>query len=389
MLLILTGVHFLAVALLVVIESRGADGLLLAGGHTPVGGDYVNLWTVGRLLLEGRLADVYNPDLFMAYQADVIGTFIGFRLWAYPPHSLLLAWPFGLFSYAVGLVAWSILGLATLWWGARRLGLATELTIILVLSPAALMCAFLGQSGNLMVGLLLGALAGGRASTAPAVVAATILSIKPQLGVLLPLAWVAERRWKRIVLTALGVLAAGALVTWGAGLGVWRDYLSLTVPALARFEREGTGPFIYMIPSVFMAARIMLEDGNKALALHAIVVLPLFAFLVLRVLRSTVEAHRGALVVLGTSLLIPYIHVYDLTLVLAGAMFALPGRGVRALGASEHVGTWVERSILLAWSLPYITVLGNAAAIPAAPLILLLVFLVADRELGGRWPWKL
>ena len=86
-------------------------------------GDFINLWTAAKLVLSDRVPDIYRVDQFMAYQDTFTGgADIGLRLWAYPPHSLLLVWPFGLFGFYAALALWSLIGLAVLVAGARRFG---------------------------------------------------------------------------------------------------------------------------------------------------------------------------------------------------------------------------------------------------------------------------
>src|SRR5690606_24629167 len=60
------------------------------------GADFFNLWSTGRLVLEGRIGDIYHPEAYQAYEEALAGPGIGLRLWVYPPHSLFLAAPFGL-----------------------------------------------------------------------------------------------------------------------------------------------------------------------------------------------------------------------------------------------------------------------------------------------------
>src|SRR5690606_26530348 len=152
---------------------------------------------------EGRIGDIYRPDAFMDYQMGFIGAPIGHRIWAYPAHSLFLAVPFGLFSYFVALALWSVLGLAVLAWGCRRLGLDRWESAIVLLSPASILCLYNGQTGNLATGLLLLALAARPGRDVTAMGAAAILTMKPQMGLFLPFFWLAEKRWAALIGTSI------------------------------------------------------------------------------------------------------------------------------------------------------------------------------------------
>ena len=225
-LLVLCLVHIAVLLWREAVPTLGIEGFLYPNG-TPVGGDFINLWTAGRLVLEGRLDVIYQPDAFMAYQIDFIGAPIGHRLWAYPPHSLFLAMPFAWLGYYPALLAWSLLGLAVLFWGCRRLGFGAWETAIMLLSPASMLCLYYGQTGNLTAGLLLLALSAPRGRELTAIGAAAMLTIKPQMGFLLPFYWIAERRWLALVATSVLVVAIAGAAWWFAGFAAWRDYVGL------------------------------------------------------------------------------------------------------------------------------------------------------------------
>jgi alpha-1,2-mannosyltransferase len=384
-LLMLSGAHLVGFGIIAGLELNQAEGIVLSDDTTPVGGDFINLWTAGQLLREGRTDEVYDPQAFMSYQWERAGTPTGFRVWAYPPHSLLLAWVFGRPAYLLSWLLWSFLGLSTLWWGARRMGLSRGLSSLLLLSPAVIHCLFLGQTGNFAGGLLMAALGGRRRLDGVGGMSAAALTIKPQLGFLLPVLWAVHGRWRQIAVVS-GFVAVLVGVSVGIlGSGTWRDYLGLTLPALAWFEREGSGPFVYLMPSLFMAIRILTHDGSLAGWIHLLFALPALGFCVFRMVKATDELHRNALVLLGTVVIAPYLHVYDLAILFAGALILLQRqRAAQDVPSGLSAPNRVERAILLAWALPYITLLGNMAGIPLSPLAMLAVFVITDRELGGR-----
>ncbi|MEO5805762.1 glycosyltransferase 87 family protein [Devosia sp.] len=160
-------------------ETLGISGMLYANG-TPVGGDFINLWSVAQLVLSGHSGQIYDSAAFMAFERTLTGGDLGLRLWAYPPHSLLAAWPFGLLGFYPALAAWSLLSLVVLWFGARRFGFERLEAAIIVLSPASVLSLYYGQTGNLAAGLLLFALS---VRGPGAAIAASLLSFKPQTGV--------------------------------------------------------------------------------------------------------------------------------------------------------------------------------------------------------------
>lgn len=367
--------HLVAFAVFWGMQLREAQGFVLADGVSPIGGDFVNLWTAGRMVLEGQIGDLYDPARFMALQQERIGAFIGHRLWAYPPHSLALAVPFALLGYLPALALWSLLGLAVLAYGARRAGFGPWQTAILLLSPASMHCIYWGQTGNLACGLLLLALSQRGPRDWVAVGATAALTIKPQIGFMLPVLWALTRQWRLILVVSAAVLAVLALTFVLTGPAPWLGYLFETLPELDGLERHGTGMFVYMIPSVFMALRILTGDGDLAATLHLGVAAVVLAWCVWLILRAPGHRARAALVLVGTAAITPYLHIYDLAMVLAGAMMVARLR--EAPDGTAH--PWAERAVIAAWAMPYITLLLNYAGVPLTPLLMLALLVLAAR----------
>lgn len=348
----------------------GADGLLI-NAYSPLGGDFINMFAAARMVLGGHAGQVYIPDAFMAFEHTIIDAYIGLRLWAYPPHSLLMVWPLGFMNYGVALAAWSAIGLVVLGYGARRFGFSAIETAMLVCSPAAMQSVYYGQTGNMAAGLMLAALAASTARPVSNAVSAAILTIKPQTGFLLPVLWLAERRW--LLIGATSALVAALLVATLAvfGPGVFAAYFGDTLPALGTLERQGHGAFMLMIPTVFMSARILGASGAAALGLHAVFALAIGALLVVRLLHDSDGSRRAGLVLAATCVMTPYLHVYDLGLATAGA--ALLMRRHAGSGAAVRVAAGVVAALV--WLLPILTYFLNQFGAPVAPVILVALFL--------------
>lgn len=352
-------------------ELSGISGLLYADGR-PVGGDFINLWTVARMELSGQADKIYSVADFDTYQKTLVGgADLGLRLWAYPPHSLLLVWPFGLIGYYPALAAWSVFGLLLLFVGARRFGFDRLETAVLLTSPATVLNLYYGQSGSIITGLVLLALSARTSRDAIPTVAAAVLTIKPQGGFLLPLLWVAERRWWMILWTAALAVLFGTLSIALFGIETWHGYLGDTLPKLSDLERNGTGPFMAMIPSVFMAMRILTGQSDVAITAHVIFAVMIGIAFVWRLWRVTDPERRTALLLLATVLITPYIHNYDLALLLSGALIVARRPWAAGSGPSK-----TELPIILAWMLPQLVLLLNMAGLPISALLILpLLFL--------------
>jgi alpha-1,2-mannosyltransferase len=356
-------------------ELSRADGLLLADGTSPVGGDFINMFAAGRLVVDGRVDEIYEPRRFMDFERTIITADIGLRLWAYPPTSLVLVSPFGVAPYHLGLTLWSALGVVVLGMGTRRLGLSWLDTGILVFSPAALSSVYFGQTGNFATGLLLIALAARRPVDVGSAFAAALLTVKPQLGVLLPLLWAIQRRFALIAATALAVAAFGGLTLVLFGPSVWLDYLFKTLPVLSDLERNGSGAFTAMIPSAFMALRLMTGDVLLAQWGHIAVAAVAVGWASVRLAQTRDLIKQSAIMLAAAALVTPYIHIYDLAVVVAAGLLHLRGADERGRGRLVACV-----ALFGAWALPMLTLVGNTSGFPVGPFVLVTLLIVT------AWP---
>lgn len=349
----------------------GIEGLLYADG-TPVGGDFINLWSAGRLVLEGRAEFVYEPSAFMDYEIGLTGAPIGVRLWAYPPHSLLVLWPFALVDFYYSLLAWSLLGLGVLAWGCRRFGLSGVETLIVVFSPASVLCLVYGQTGNLATGLLLLALAATSHNNVTRSTAAGLLTTKPQIGFLLPVLWSVERRWAAIATTAALFFMLAGISFLIVGVSGWGDYLSKTLPLLSDLERHGSGPFMSMVVSMFMGLRIVTGDGDLALQMHLVLAIPILSYAIWKMGHVSDPVRRAAVLLMATALISPYLHNYDLAVIAVAALLVL-----RRFAPDRRGELAVCLVVAAGIALPQLVAGFNTLGIPISPLVMLPLLLLA------------
>ena len=156
------------------------------------------------------------------------------------------------------------------------------------------------------------------------------------------------------------------------GAGTWRDYVGATLPMLDLLEREGSGPFILMIPSTFMSLRIFTVTGSwrAGCAAAAAVV----AVLVWQLVKVSDPLRQAAIILVATVLVSPYFHIYDLAILTAGAL--LVARRFFTAGTPLVRQLNIAILVILVWALPNTTIWLNWAGLPIAPLLVLpLLFL--------------
>ena len=233
-----------------------AHGHLDWSGHA-LGRDFVNYWTAGHLVAEGHAPVIFDRYGFLAAEHRLFDPRLPFHFWSYPPVALFLVAPLGLLPYVPGLIVWSLFGLAVLIPAARSFLENRREWVLLVACPATAIDIALGQNGAVTAALLIGGLSlwDRRPTTAGAILG--LLVFKPQLAIMLPVAVLAERRWKTMLAAggvALGLLLLSVPVF---GLEAWRVFFTSTLETQRLMLTQGKGPFQWMMPTVLMSGRLL------------------------------------------------------------------------------------------------------------------------------------
>jgi hypothetical protein len=225
------------------------------GTTLVVGRDFLNFWMYGRSAFSTDPSRFYDLAAYHQALDALLGAGYPGQNWSYPPSIFFFAAPFGLIGYLPALGIWTVLG-GALFVAVARVHVADKrLLAALVLSPAAVLCVISGQSSLVTAVMLVTIFAWLDRRPALAGVLIGLLTLKPQLGLLLPVMLIASGRWRvfaSAVMTTLVLVGATALVF---GPQVWIDFATKGLAAnnlvLADPERIAT-PFY---PTVFMNLR--------------------------------------------------------------------------------------------------------------------------------------
>lgn len=340
----------------------------------PVGRDFSHYWVAATLALAGNPGAVFDfPKLRVAQQA-VFGPEASLP-WLYPPTFLLLVMPLALLPYLVSLAVWLLTTLGGYLWTIRRIA-PHPLTPWLTLAfPGAFQNFYFGQNGFLSATLLgSGLLLLNRLPFTGGLLLG-LLSYKPHLAVLLPLALVAGRRWRALLgmVSAAAGLALASVVFLGAAVWVafWRN-LPLAVQLLGSDQL----PLVQM-PTVYAAIRLLGGGLPAARFLQGAVMLAVAAVVVWVWFKGGSFTAQASLLVLGLLLFSPYAFAYDL------ALLALPLAWWGWEGYTK--GWWPGEITFLSscWFTPlYFPALANFTGVQIVPLMLAGMIILTLRR-GG------
>lgn len=349
--------------------------------HYMIGRDFVNVWLGARAVIEGRIDTLFDVSTYLPWLRATFGAQLPFHDWSYPPHYLFVVAPFGLLPYPVAYLLWFVAGLCVLGGtlASMRLPLPPWL-IVAALAPVALVNLLYGQNGPIVGALLLGGLwwRDARPWLAGALFAA--LTVKPQLGLLVPVVLVLQGNWRTIAWTVTWTALLVAASVLAFGWQAWRDYIVITSPLQMQIMTEGIGFFVNMMQTPFMAGRVLGLDTTGAAILHLVLAVPalgLTAWAAWRLRATSLRVGTVSVAAIATLIVSPYAMSYDMT-VLAGAVLiwlALcrsrigVGRGLLAAGA-----------IVLPVVGPYVSALGA----PVGPPFLFVLCAVVARDLWSQ-----
>ncbi|HEY0683885.1 MAG TPA: glycosyltransferase family 87 protein [Steroidobacter sp.] len=330
--------------------------------------DFVNYWMAGVMTTAGMQQDLFSFPVYYGHLEATFGANYPIHNWGYPPHFLLLLWPLGLLSYKAAMVAFltatfALFVMATLVFRRAYAPNSSVPLLALAVFGYSLLMIYTTQNGFLTGALLLFGLAWMKSRPVAAGLAFALLTIKPQLGVLIPVLLVLDRNWRTIGWSALFTVALVALSAAWYGTQSWASYLTETLDYQRSVMTDWSGLFLRMMPTVFASMRTLDYTPDTAYMVQwpfsiagAAVVLWAWRW-------QTDPLQRIFTLACGTFVISPYAFNYDM-----GALGVIAALLVGSQSLSRFALIMV--SIIAALS-PCVTNLGRSN-LPISPVLLLM-----------------
>jgi len=264
--------------------------------------DGLDFWAGGFLLLHHQAPILFDH---MAYQAFLQGLYghLPYHLWSYPPNYGLIAAAFGWLPPWGAVFAFDLASLALLAFVLRLAGKDWWFVAAIAVAPASLENVLEHQNAALMTALIGGGVL--LLETRPRLAGALIglATVKPQLGLVLPLNLLRRAPLAFAWAALAAVLLAGAAL-WAFGPEAWIGFVTFTSPAMSNVLLTGKPPefagglisaFALVKPFTGVHGALLVQAGVSAACMLA----ALFT--------------RSPVVLLVLSALAsPYLHDYDL-----------------------------------------------------------------------------
>jgi alpha-1,2-mannosyltransferase len=363
------------------------DGSIGPRYNAP-GTDWMVFYAAARAYLDGNLPLIFDGDRFTAYLNESFAGWLSekmpFHPWLYPPHYLLLLLPFGLLpfplSYAAFMATTFVALGAAIWRYAEDSRRKWLLSVSLLIAPATSLNVITGQNAFLTGALFVGGFGLLRDNPMLAGALLGMLTFKPTLALLVPVALIAGRHWRALAsaATTVLVLAAASLAVFGAE--PWRLWIEMAIVPPEDFYRNWLewgrlwGDSIYACAMLLGASHTAANAAQAAATLSA-------AGIVYWTYRRPLPADRQLTVLLAATILAaPHVLSYDTVLLaIAASLFfcAALEDDLRLLHVTAMLAVWLVPPLIV----PRVNPLGLAV-----PLFICLFIWSALATTSARAP---
>jgi hypothetical protein len=318
---------------------------LLAADGASIPIDFVAFWAAAKLAVQGAAASAFDWPTLSAAQLLPSSAPDAYFGWHYPPTFHMLIAPLGWLSFTPAFAVFTACAVAAYCFALRPWGdtapVARDLAIA---SPAVAAVVFTGNTSLLWAAAFLMAMHGLRHNRPmQAGLFIGLLTLKPQLGILIPVALLASRDWRTILWASLFAILIAALATVIFGPDYWRVFFQMLSVTSQTFAAED----VISRTMVTWYAFIRQFGGSNETAIliqivFAVVAVGSVALLWAR--RGTSIDLRVASLLLSTLTATAYAFQYELVLISIAILFL-----ARAGAASTPAGcAWLA----LLWILP-------------------------------------
>lgn len=290
--------------------SLAGHGWIADASGRPLAQDFLSFWSAGQMALMGHPAAAYDWPAMHALQQQLMGHEPrGYLGWAYPPLFFCVAIPLALMPYAASFLIWVFATLALYAAAIARVAREQGAALLACATPAALGCIMPGQNGFLSAALIAGALLLLEARPVLAGLLIGLLTYKPHLGLLFPVALMLGGYWRAffsaaattiLILVLSWLMAADSLVAFAAHLGSMSN----------NFLTQGTAGF-FRQQSLYGLLRMSGVGDQAAFAAQGILFAAMIVFVgwLWRSARSFPLKCAGLCV--AALLATPYLYFYD------------------------------------------------------------------------------
>lgn len=281
--------------------------------------DFTWIWLASRFAASAVPMHVYDYAAFVSAKLALVGPpNCILEHFDYPPTLLFFLYPLSALPYSIAFVAW--LAVTIVVYLASVYAIMPHRTALIVaLAPAPVWNnVLLGHNGFLTAGLFGFALVLAESRPRLAAIPLSLLTYKPQFGVLFPLALWASRRWRALAAAAIGSVLFAAAAGLAFGYETWPAFVhSLSDRASALSADPESVKYLVSLP--FLVSLGVSSHVVWGVQICTATCAAVLVYLIWK--GSCPYALKAAALAFGSLVASPNVFSYDLCILTIGSLF--------------------------------------------------------------------
>ncbi len=345
------------------------QGWITTSAGTPAEGDYLGIYAAGELAKKGEPAAVYDLKRHRDTQCELDrNPGGGFYPWGYPPTFLFVAGALALLPYYASMLTWTLATFAAFAAAIARISASRRDMLLMLATPAPWFNFYIGQNGALTAALMGFGLV--LLPTRPIIagIAIGLLSFKPHLGLLIPLALLAGGYYRSFAAAALTAIGTVVLSIAAFGIEPWRMFPQQLTYVASIIERAAE---VEKIVTLFGFARGLGFSPQNAFYLQLGLTISLAALIGWLWSRRNVGFDlKAATLAAATTLATPYLFAYDLVMLTVAQAFLLRHLSTRGFDRVDAYSLLAANGLILMFNKAPTLPLGFFGSVIVMGLIL-------------------
>jgi len=334
--------------------------------------DFGWMWLSGRFAVSGNSAQIFDYSTFSAAQIALFGhgncPFI--TPYVYPPTYLFMTYFLGFMPYLIAFAAW-VLATLFLYGTAVYTIIPRRAAVIAAMSPFFVAVnADFGHNGYITAALVGFSLAFLERRPWLSGIFVGLLTYKPHIGVLFPLALLASRNWRALASAMVATVILGIEAAFAFGSGGWAAFLHTLLDRQSTLSPDSAVPLA--LHSVFGLLRWAETSGPVSWGGHFIVA-AIVALTVWVVWAKPIAfSLKAAVLCIGSAMVPPYILFYDLCILSIAVAFLVRDGMSRGFLPGERT------VILICFAALFFV------QVPIGPVVCAALFFLAARRIAAH-----
>jgi hypothetical protein len=331
--------------------------------------DFCWIWVSGKFAVSSDPSEIYNPAAFTAAQDTWFGTGeCKYLHFSYPPTVLFFSYALGFLPYTAAFALW-IIATIIVYLAAVYAIIPRPAAVIAALTPMAVpLNVLLGHNGFLTAGLVGLSLVFVERQPWLSGILFSLLTYKPQFGVLFPLALLASRNWRTLCCATASSVVLSVAAATVFGYRGWPSFIDLLWRRNSTLSPDGVELTLQSVYGLLHWADVSVRlSWTVHLAVAVIVAIAVCAAWA----NPITYALKAAILSIGAIMVTPYVLQYDLCILSIPVAFLVKDGLSNGFLPGERMAILICVAGLLLWF----------AQTPISPVVYAVILVLIARRI--------